>query len=305
MKNFELIAAAYTPFAESGELLTEVVSQQAEELVGRGVDGVFIAGTTGESLSLTVDERMALAEAWQKAAASHRLKLMVHVGAAAIADAARLAAHAGGLGVDAISAMAPCYFKPQQLEDLAASLARIAEEAPKVPFYFYDIPSWTGVAFRSSDLLEQHAADIPNFAGIKYTSSDIVDFERCVAVADDRYDLFWGCDEALLVGLTLGATGAIGSTFNFLAPKAREVIAAHAAGDLKQARESQLSVVRIVDILARYGFHRASKCLVSKLGADCGPVRLPLLPLTSAEWDELSDSLASLGIKGQWMDVLA
>ena len=117
----ELIAATYTPFDAAGRLMLGVIPRLAAHLAASGVDGVFIGGTTGESLSLTVAERISLADAWVGPAREHGLKLMVHVGASAIADAVALAAHADGLGVEAISAMAPSYFKPATVADLAAS----------------------------------------------------------------------------------------------------------------------------------------------------------------------------------------
>jgi N-acetylneuraminate lyase len=292
----QLIAAVHTPFDSNGGLRLESVSNQAATLAAAGVDGAFVAGTTGESLSLTVAERMALAEAWVEPARRHGLRLLVHVGAAALADAVTLARHAGDLGVDSISAMAPCYFKPASCADLAAFLAAIAAAAPRTPFYYYDIPSWTGVTFRSSDLLERYAAAIPTLAGIKYTSADLADFERCVAAAGGRYAIYWGTDEALLAGLTLGAAGAIGSTYNFAAAEARAVLDAYAAGDMPRARAAQLAVVRIVDLLASHGYMRAAKAVMGMLGVDCGTVRPPLRPATADEIAGLRRECAAAGL---------
>ena len=292
----QLIAAVHTPFASDGGLRVDSVSAQAVLLAAAGVDGAFVAGTTGESLSLTVAERMALAEAWVEPARRHRLRLLVHVGAASLADAVSLARHAGDLGVDSISAMAPCYFKPVSCGDLAAFLAAIAAAAPRTPFYYYDIPSWTGVTFRSSELLERHAAAIPTLAGIKYTSADLADFERCVAVDGGRFAIYWGTDEALLAGLALGAAGAIGSTYNFAAAEARAVMDAFAVGDMPRARAAQLEVVRIVDLLASHGYMRAAKAVMRMLGVDCGTVRPPLRPATADELAALRSACAAAGL---------
>lgn len=294
----DLIAAVHSPFDASGGLRLDSVAAQASLLATSGIDGVFVAGTTGESLSLTVAERMALTEAWIEPARRHRLRLLVHVGAATLADAVTLARHAGGLGVDSISAMAPCYFKPASTADLAAFLAEIASAAPRTPFYYYDIPSWTGVTFRSSDLLEHHAAVIPTLAGIKYTSSDLADFERCVAAGGGRYAIYWGTDEALLVGLALGAAGAIGSTYNFAAAQARAVMDAFAAGDMPGARAAQLAVVRVVDRLAAHGYMRAAKVVMGLLGADCGTVRPPLRPVTADDVETIRRECVAAGLLG-------
>lgn len=291
-----LIAAVHTPFRDDGRLATDRVAVQAGWLAAAGVDGVFVGGTTGESLSLSTAERMELVAAWVPSARQHGLELYVHVGSPTLVDSQALAGQAGSLGVAAISAMAPCYFKPASCDDLAAFLGDIAAAAPGTPFYYYDIPSWTGVTFRSSDILEKHAGRIPTLAGIKYTSSDLVDFERCVAAGGGRFKLFWGCDEALLAGLALGAHGAIGSTYNFAAAETRQVIAAFRQGDFAAAREAQLKVVRLVDAIARHGYLRASKTVMSLLGIDCGSVRPPLRGLDAAEIRELRAACAAAGL---------
>lgn len=292
----QLIAAVHTPFAADGSLKLASVARQAAHLAACGVHGAFIAGTTGESLSLTPSERMALADAWVGPARAAGLQLLVHVGSATLADSVALARHAGQLGVDSISAMAPCYFKPASCADLAAFLADIAAAAPRTPFYYYDIPSWTGVTFRSSDLLEQHAAGIPTLAGIKYTSADLADFERCVAAGGGRFKIFWGTDEALLAGLALGAAGAIGSTYNFAAAQARTVVEAFMAGDMPRARAAQWEVVRIVDALAGLGYMRAAKAVMGLLGVDCGTVRPPLRPATAEDLAAVKQACERLGL---------
>lgn len=297
----QLIAATYTPFDHAGRLMLSAVARQAAHLAAAGVDGVFIGGTTGESLSLTVAERMALADAWLAPAREHGLKLIVHVGSSTLADAAALAAHADKLGVDAISAMAPSFFKPASVADLAACLAEVAAAAPATPFYYYDISQLTGVTHRSSELLERHADAIPTLVGVKYSSPDIVEFERCVAACGGRFRIYWGCDEALTAGLALGATGGIGSTYNFAAALARGVIAATAAGDPARARECQLRIVRLVDVLARHGYLRASKAVMAMLGVDAGTVRLPLRPLAAGDQAAIRGDLEAAG----FVDILA
>lgn len=291
----QLIAATYSPFDAAGRLMLSAVPRQAAHLAAAGIDGVFVAGTTGESLSLTVAERMALADAWLAPAREHGLQLMVHVGSSTLADAAALAAHADRLGVDAISAMAPSYFKPATVADLAACLAEVAAAAPATPFYYYDISPLTGVTHRSSELLERHADAIPTLVGVKHSSPDIVDFERCVAACGRRFRIYWGCDEALTAGLALGAVGGIGSTYNFAAAIARDIVAACSSGDLGRARECQMRTVRLVDVLARHGYLRASKAVMAMLGVDSGTVRLPLRPLAAGDQAAIRADLEAAG----------
>src|SRR3954468_21447917 len=106
-----LVAATHTPFDAEGELNLAVVEKQAAHLLRVGVGAVFIGGTTGESHSLTVDERLALAKRWGEVVKGLQLRLVVHVGSNCIVDGRTLASQAQSLGVAAIAALAPSYFK--------------------------------------------------------------------------------------------------------------------------------------------------------------------------------------------------
>src|SRR5688572_32020682 len=160
-----LIAATHTPFHPDGSLNLAVVETQAAHLLRNGVKTVFIGGTTGESSSLTVEERLALAKRWSEVARGTEIKVIVHVGGNCIADARALAAQAQQLGATAISALSPSYFKPRSLQTLIACCADIASAAPDIPFYYYDIPSLTGVSFPMAEFLCGGRDRIPNLAG--------------------------------------------------------------------------------------------------------------------------------------------
>ena len=135
-----LVAAVFSPFDAAGMLNTSVVPLQNAYLHATGVDWVFVGGTTGESLSLSLAERKALTEAWLSTSAS----VIVHVGAECLGDARSLAAHAQAHGAKAIGAMPPTFFKPANVQALAATLASICAAAPELPCYYYHIPSMTG-----------------------------------------------------------------------------------------------------------------------------------------------------------------
>src|SRR5262249_5489050 len=128
-----LIAATHTPFQADGQLNLAGVASQAEHLLGNRVHAVFVGGTTGESHSLTVDERLALAQRWSEVVRGTELRLVVHVGSNSLSDARTLAAQAQSLGAAAISALAPSYFKPKDLESLVACCSEVAGAAPSLP----------------------------------------------------------------------------------------------------------------------------------------------------------------------------
>ncbi len=213
-----LVAATHTPFSLDGALNLAVVEKQAEHLLRNGVTTVFIGGTTGEWSSLTVEERRALAVRWLAVTRGSVLKVIVHVGAHCLEDARALARQAGELGALGISALAPSYFKPASIAALVDSMAEIANAAPELPFYYYEIPSLTGIGLSPSAFLEEGARRIPNLAGVKFTSTNLVEYQLCAAVQERSFDVPFGVDEMLLAGLSFGAVGAVGSTYNFAAP---------------------------------------------------------------------------------------
>jgi len=274
-----LVAAPFTPFNSDRSLNLAVIPRYAKILADQGVRGAFVNGTTGEGASLTNTERKAVAEAWRRAAPSS-LALIMHVGHTSIAESIELARHAAEIGCDAIAAIAPSFFKPAGAAGLAEVCAQIAGAAPGTPFYYYHIPSMTGFNCSVADFLER-VDHIPNFAGVKFTHEDLLDFGLSRQARSGRYDILHGRDETLLCGLSLGATGAVGSTYNFMAKLYHDVISAFERGDLKSAWAAQAKVQRIIAVLVRYGGGViGGKSIMKMCGLDCGPVRLPLTPLT-------------------------
>ncbi|MCG8318996.1 MAG: dihydrodipicolinate synthase family protein [Cytophagales bacterium] len=271
-----LIAAAYTPMDAKGELNLKVVKSYAAFLQANGVKGTFVCGTTGESTSLTVGERMKVTEAWTCLGLTD-FRVIVQVGHNSLKESKRLAKHAQEAGADAISVIAPSFFKPAEVVDLIGYCADIASEAPVVPFYFYHIPAMTGVNFGMVDFLEQVKGRIPNFAGIKFTHENLMDFGLCLGYKEKRYDMLFGRDEILLGALCLGAKGAVGSTYNFMAPLFNQIIDAFKNGNTEQAGFLQRQVMEFVRVLIRHGGGVVGgKAIMKLVGVDCGPVRLPL-----------------------------
>ena len=290
-----LVAAPHTPFTAEGELKLSTVERQAAQLLANGVNTAFIGGSTGESQSLTLQERLELARCWFEVVKGTRLKLVVHVGSNCLSDARRLAAQAQGLGATAIAAFAPSYFKPRTVSLLVDCCADIAAAAPETPFYYYDIPSLTGVVLPMAEFAAAASAKMANFNGIKYTSADLVSFQLCLQAENGSLDILWGTDECLLAGLALGASGAVGSTYNFAAPLYHRLWAAFAAGDLAAARQEQWRSVRLVQLLAEGGYFGSAKAVMRMLGIDVGPARKPHPNPTAAQAEALRRALEHMG----------
>ncbi len=290
-----LIAATHSPFHVDGSLNLAVVEKQAAHLLANGVKTAFICGTTGESESLTFDERRALARRWTEVSRGTDLEVVVHVGSNCLADARAFTSQAQQLGALAIAAFAPSYFKPRNVSLLVDSCANIAAAAPELPFFYYDIPSMTGVTLSVPEFLAQGRDRIPNLAGVKFTNSDMMSFQQCQRVDGGAFNILWGTDENLLAGCALGAKGAVGSTYNFAAPIYHRLLKAFAANDLVRAREEQFRSVQLVATLAPRGYMAAAKCVMKMLGVDVGPARLPNGNLSAAEQSALRTDLEKLG----------
>jgi N-acetylneuraminate lyase len=290
-----LVAATHTPFTADGRLNLAIVEQQADHLLRHGVQAVFIGGSTGESHSLTVEERLALAKRWSEVVRSTQQQLIIHVGSNCLADARTLAAQAQQLGATAISALAPSYFKPKSLDALIACCADIAGAARGIPFYFYDIPALTGVSFSMPEFLSTAPKRIPTLAGIKFTNPDLMAYQQCLHVQEGRFDIPWGVDEYLLAALACGAVGGVGSSFNFAAPIYCRLISAFAEGNLTAARAEQYRSVQLIEFLASVGYMAAAKAVMGFLGIDVGPPRLPHSQTTTESREQLRAALERLG----------
>jgi N-acetylneuraminate lyase len=290
-----LIAAGFTPMSGDGSLDLDRIGPIVEQLLDDGVAGIYAVGSTGEGVSLTTDERQAVAAAYV-AAVGGRRPVVIQVGHDSMVEARRLAAHARRIGATAISATPPTYFKPETLDVLIGCLAEITSGVPDLPFYYYHIPGRTGVNLDMVELLKAAGRRLPSLAGIKFSSPAVHEFQACMAVEDGRFDLLWGTDEMLLSGWSVGARGAVGSTYNFAAPLYRRLLDAFEGGDRAEATRCQLHSVDLVRAL--YGTSvglTAFKAVMRMVGHDCGPTRLPLAPLGEERLAALEADLARIG----------
>lgn len=292
-----LVAATFTPMHDDGSVNLTPVPTMVEGLLRNGITALYVCGSTGEGPSLTTEERERVAEAFVAAAAG-RLPVMVQVGHNSVEDARRLAAHAASVGADAISAVSPSYFIPEGVAALVETLGRITDAAPDLPFYYYHIPRLSGVSLSPLSFLEAAPARMPSLAGVKFSCRDVEVMQECLAFDGGRFNILFGVDEMLLSGLAAGCHGAVGSTYNFLAPLYHEVMRRLAAGDLAGAQAHQLLAARMIAVILRRHANAGIKAAMTLAGMPCGPARLPLSPLTDAEMVGMRDELDALGFAG-------
>ena len=288
-----ILAAPFSTFDQNGDLDLSLIPIIVDKLFNEGVKGIFVGGTNGEGLSLTIEERMTIAETYIKAV-DKRMLVFVHVGHSSIRSAQQLAKHAQAIGADVISAVAAFYFKPSSAENLANCMAEIASAAPELPFYYYHMPAVTGLTISVLDFLKFAETKIPNLAGVKYTAHTLHEFQSCLNYANGKYDVLYGYDELLLPALCIGAKGAIGSTYSFAAPMYLQVIKLFKEGKLTEAAAAQYQCVQMTGALGKFSPIPTQKLILKLLGLDLGGCRLPLVSLTNEQANEVKEYLESV-----------
>lgn len=290
-----LVAATFTPLTPQGELNLPVIGPYVDYLLNKqGVRSVFVNGTTGEGCSFSVEERKQLAEEWCRQGKEKLDQVIVHVGCLNVKDSQELARHAASVGADAIAVISPSFFKPTNAEALRMFLKEVASAAPKLPFYYYHIPTMTGVNLEAHTILEGIEKQIPSFRGVKFSGTDLRDLGQCVCYCRPRgWLVLYGVDEHLLGAVVLGVNGAVGSTYNYLGTTMNSMLSAFETGDVTQARNLQFKMQEVITFAVSLGFGLPmNKQLMSEIsGLHMGPPRLPLLPCPPAHAKTIAQKL--------------
>lgn len=288
-----IIPALHTAFTSGGEFDPARQARLVERLITQGVHGLFAGGSTGEFPLLSLEEREELTRTVVSAAAG-RIPVIIHAGAPDTRTAVRLARNAVAEKASAVSALPPYYYRhrPPELLDHFRAVAAASEP---LPFYAYHLPQLTGVAMEPEII--SGLLTIPNFAGLKWSDPDLFGLGEAVETFGPRADVLSGRDEVLLAALTLGARGAIGSTYNFLAPWFVSLWDSYSRGDLSEAGACQARSTRVIRVVLRpEGTLSPGKEATRWAGADCGEPRAPLKRYSDAERRALESELESAGL---------
>lgn len=290
----EILNAVFTPMHGDGSINYSLIPDLLQHCIHTGAKGIFLNGTTGECMSLSVQERLQLVETWiecRRQINRPDFKIFVHVGSCNLYETAQMAEHAQTQGVDGIAMVATFYFRPKTLEDLIEQCEYVAAAAPETPFYYYNIPSLTGVDFPLISFLEMATKRISNFAGLKNSFTDIVDYQHCIHFAKEDYSLYWGTDEVFMMLYTAGNRHYVGSTYNYMSGIYQKMLLAHHAGDLETVIILEGEADAIYKIILQYNGIGAGKEIMRFIGIDCGPVRKPLKEFTGTNSEALLQKL--------------
>lgn len=281
-----VVAATVTPLRDGGrELHLAAVPRLVDFYAEAGMRGVFVAGSTGEGVLLTLDERRTLLESFI-AAAGDQFAVVAHVGAQTTAEATALAEHARAAGVTAVGAVGPAYYRYDDAE-LIAHFEAIACACAPVPFYLYEIRDRTAYAIPEQVVLAvQERAG--NLVGMKVSDRQLDELRTYILPG---LDVMVGSEALIPEAIALGAVGAVSGLAAALPRAVGQVFAGNEPGSHASALRSELS---------RYPFQSALKTtLVAQGVLDDPSVRGPLRPLTETERETLTAWLESVAIPGE------
>ncbi|MCI9443560.1 MAG: N-acetylneuraminate lyase [Oscillospiraceae bacterium] len=274
-----IFPAFYACYNKEGGVSPEGVRALTRYLLEKGVKGLYVGGSSGECIYQSVAERKLTLENVM-AEAGGRLTIIAHVACNNTADSRELAAHAGSLGVDAIAAIPPIYFKLPP-KAIAQYWNDISAAAPDTDFIIYNIPQLAGVAL-TVPLLREMLKN-PRVIGVKNSSMPVQDIQMW---KDEGAVVFNGPDEQLLSGLAAGAAGGIGGTYAAMPELYLEIMRCFQTGELEKGRQVQNECCRIIYRMcsAQGNMYAVIKEVIRLQGGpDAGGVRAPLLELAAED----------------------
>ena len=286
MRNLEkfhgVIPAFYACYDKEGNISVEGVKALTRYFIEAGVQGVYVGGSSGECIYQGKEERKLVLETIMKEAQG-RLTVIAHVACNNTADSMELAAHAESLGVDAIAAIPPIYFRLPE-HAIAKYWNDISSAAPNTDFVIYNIPQLAGVALTPS--LYKEMLKNPRVIGVKNSSMPIQDIQTFKAIGGKDTIVFNGPDEQFIGGFMIGAEGGIGGTYGAMPKLFLKALECFKKGDYETARAIQYDVNDIITALCSckgnmYGVIKAT--LKINHNIEIGGVRSPLANLVEED----------------------
>ncbi|MED4058854.1 4-hydroxy-tetrahydrodipicolinate synthase [Priestia megaterium] len=290
MIDFGKVATAMvTPFDHKGNIDFEKTTQLINYLISNGSDALVIAGTTGESPTLSTEEKLALFRHSVKVV-DGRVPVVAGTGSNNTYASIELTKKAEEIGVDAIMIVAPYYNKPNQ-DGLYQHFKTIAEST-ELPVMLYNIPG-RSVINMSVDTIVR-LAELPNVVALKDASGDLDAMTAIIAQTSDDFALYSGDDGLTLPVLAVGGTGIISVASHVIGNEMQEMVKLYESGNPKEAAKIHQRIVPVMKSLFAAPSPTPVKTALQLKGLDVGSVRLPLVPLTEEERQTLVSTLNTL-----------
>lgn len=291
MMKFEgIMPALVTPLTENEDLNGPVLQQLLEHLLAQGAHGFYVGGATGECIALKESVRRQLAEETVKTV-NHRVPCILHIAATDLHQAVELAKQAEACGADGISAIPPLFFKYDQ-EDVFHYYKKLAD-AVSIPLMVYYNPN-AGFAINAE--FAARLFEIDNVTAIKWTSSDYYGMMRLKDLTHGEMNIINGPDEMLLMGLSAGADGGIGTTYNLMLPRFLEIYRQFKQNNVHAAHQAQMETDRIIEALLRYATIPATKAVLEHQGFAVGNACFPMKRYNDAEKRAIYQAVCEAGL---------
>jgi 4-hydroxy-tetrahydrodipicolinate synthase len=284
----EVLTAMVTPFRRDGSVDLDAFRSLARHLVENGSDGVVVTGTTGESPTLSDDERMELFSAALDEVGD-RATVVAGTGTYSTEHSIELTKRASELGVDAVLIVTPYYSKPPQ-RGVVAHFEAIAAATDK-PIVVYNIPGRVVVNIEPETMAE--LAQIENVRAVKQANDDLEQARRIVELG---LELYAGDDDLILPFLELGGVGGVCVHTHVVGLQVKELVRLWKSGETEAARALNGELMPSIELLRVAPNPIAIKAALNLLGHEVGGHRLPLVEATEEERDQVRDCLSRLGL---------
>jgi 4-hydroxy-tetrahydrodipicolinate synthase len=288
--NFGNIATAMvTPFDKNENIDFQKLSKLIDYLINNGTDSLVVAGTTGESPTLSEEEKVALIQYSVKEAAG-RVPIIAGTGSNNTKASIKLTKKAEEAGADAVMLVTPYYNKPSQ-EGMYRHFRAIAEET-SLPVMLYNVPGRTAASLAPETTIR--LAEIPNIIAIKEASGDLDAITKIVAETPEDFAVYSGDDSLTLPALSVGARGIVSVASHIIGPEMQEMIKHYTEGNTAQAALIHQKLLPLMKGLFAAPNPSPLKTALQLKGLDVGSVRLPLIPLNEDERLRLSSLMNGL-----------
>jgi 4-hydroxy-tetrahydrodipicolinate synthase len=284
----EILTAIVTPFKADGSVDLERFRALASHLVDNGSDGLVVTGTTGESPTLSDDERFALYDAAVDEVGD-RASVVAGTGTYSTAHSVHLTERAGALGVDGFLVVTPYYNKPP-VRGIVEHFKAIAAVTDR-PLVVYNIPARVVLNLEPEAIAQ--LAEIPNVRAVKQANADLEQARRIVELG---LDLYAGDDDIVFPFLEIGGVGGVCVHTHVVGPRVKEMVRLYRSGDVEGARALDEELRPSIELLRVAPNPIAIKAALNLLGHEVGGLRLPLVETTDDEREAVRDCLERLGL---------
>lgn len=273
--------AIATPFTDNG-INYQVFGTLVEDQIKNDIDAIIVCGTTGESATMSEDEKKSLIK-YSIDKINKRTKVIIGTGSNDTMKAIEMSKYAEKAGVDALLIVTPYYNKATQ-KGLVAHYKTIANSV-NIPIIVYSVPSRTGVNILPETCLE--LSKIDNIVGIKEASGNISQIAKIASLCGDNFDIYSGNDDQIIPILSLGGKGVISVLSNIMPKYTHDMVYKYLNGEIKEATKMQLDVIELIDMLFCEVNPIPVKYALNLLGYDYGIPRLPLTELSDSNQDKM------------------